>query len=627
MGKIVKSITQMPIKRSSIENLKSRVNLVDVAGRYTTLKKRGHSYVGLSPFTKEKSPSFYVEPGKNVFYCFSTNRGGDLISFVQEMEKLTFAEAIETLAERYNIPLEYEEGGKSAPKMDRSLKKELQEIHLYAAEYFHKAFMANHPEAEAVRKYWQEERKFTIEVAKEFSIGYAPVDSGKLAELLQKKNFSPEALRQCGLYFAPNKPRFRGRLMIPIRDPQGQVIAFTGRKLPQTPKDDPAFEAKYVNSPETPIFKKGAMLFNFDRARSTVAEQKFFLMVEGQLDAIRVATSGYPAVVAPQGTAVTPEQLKLIGRYEPRLRVLLDGDRAGQAAALRMLPMALEEELDIKFLKLPVGVDPDLYFVKKGNLKELEALSPVKFAVEALWPKKEEETAQSKTSAIQAIFELIAASPSAITHEAFLDELIRLVHVEPRLIRTEFEKFVKNLTNVKSAKNALPRNAEELADWDVENPDSNNFNKNLTTAEFELLWLLIHHPHLAPKVAEILEPAWLEDDENIHGKLLNSLLAEAHEGAWEVPAGIERIATNDQARAFLFGLLARPLPDKNDAYAMANNSLKKIFTKYLNRQLDGLKMQLQEAQEAKNDGKQEELLKKQQFHLNSLKKIPQLKHG
>ena len=122
----------MPIKRSSIENLKSRVSLLDVVGKYTQMKKRGASYVGISPFTKEKTPSFYVEPSKNVFYCFSTNRGGDLISFVQEMEKLEFYEAVEALSERYNVELEYEEGTAGAPRVDRSLKKELQEIHLYA---------------------------------------------------------------------------------------------------------------------------------------------------------------------------------------------------------------------------------------------------------------------------------------------------------------------------------------------------------------------------------------------------------------------------------------------------------------------------------------------------------------
>lgn len=595
----------MGIKRSSIENLKSRVSLLDVAGKYTQLKKRGHSYVGLSPFTKEKTPSFTIDPGKNVYYCFSSNHGGDLISFVQHMEKMEFAEAIEALAERYNVPLEYEEGT-GAPRTDRSLKKELTEIHLYAAEFFAKAFNAQHPEAEAVRKYWTQERKFSLEVAKEFGVGYAPAASNKLEEILAKKNFSPEAMKQCGLFFAPGKPRFRGRLMIPLRDTQGNVIAFTGRKLPQTPADDPAFEAKYVNSPETPLFKKGAMLFNFDRARTAVDKQGFFLMVEGQLDALRVSTCGYPAVIAPQGTAVTPEQLGLIKRYDSRLKIFLDGDRAGQAAAMRVLPMALAAELDITFLKLPPGIDPDLHFREnpEGGLKNLEALSPMRFALQALWPA--ELTAQNRTDALKKIFDLIAASPSAITQEAFLDEIIRHLRLESKLVRQEFEKHKKG--------SQKPQNSAFQADLGGKRAD---FNKNLTTAEFELLWLFVHRPDLAPRVAPLLEPAWLETND-LHARLLNSLLAEAHEGAWSPPQSIENISPNTEARDFLFGLLALPLPPNHDAIAIANNAIKAIYAKFVKTQLEIIREQLSQTHDSEV---QADLLKKQQFLLNSQKKV------
>lgn len=600
----------MPVKRSSIENLKSRVSILDVVGKYTQLKKRGHSYVGLSPFTKEKTPSFTVDPIKGLYFCFSSNQGGDLLTFVQKIEKLEFYEAIESLAERYNVPLEYEEGSQ-APKVDRSLKKELSEIHLYAAEFFEKAFHANHPESEAVRKYWVEQRKFSLEVAKEFGVGYAPAHSNKLEEILAKKNFTPEAMKQCGLFFGPGKPRFRGRLMIPLRDAQGNVIAFTGRKLPLTPKDDPAFEAKYVNSPETLLFKKGAMLFNFDRARNAINTQGFFLMVEGQLDALRVSSCGYPAVIAPQGTAITPEQLNLIKRYDTRLKIFLDGDRAGQAAAMRALPMALEAELDITFLKLPPGIDPDLHFREhpENGLKSLEALSPMRFAIQALWPA--ELTAQSRTDALNKIFELILAAPSAITHEAYLDEVIRLLHLEPRSVRQEFEKAKKGVKKPISP--------------DLEAADSlkkADFNKNLTTAEFELLWLFVHRPDLAPKVAHILEPAWLEKND-IHATLLNSLLADAHEGLWNPPQSIENLTTDTRARDFLFGLLALPLPSKHDALAIANNAIKAIYTKYVKSQLETLREELSRTTEP---ARQAELLKNQQFLLNSQKKVSLLQH-
>lgn len=620
----------MSIKRTSIENLKSRVNIIDVVGKYTQLKKRGKSFVGLSPFTSEKTPSFTVDPLKNVYYCFSSNKGGDVISFVQEMEKLEFYEAVEALAERFGVPLEYEEGEKGASHLDRSLKKELLEIHLYAAEFFQKAFhFKNNPEAESIREYWTKERKFLLAVAEEFGIGYAPIDPHKLLEQLVKKNFSWEAMTHCGLYFAPRatqfsggkpvfdgfKPRFRGRLMIPLRDVQGNVIAFTGRKLSQTPSDDPAFEAKYVNSPETPLFKKGGMLFNFDRARAAVDRQGFFLMVEGQLDTIRVSSSGYPAVIAPQGTAITSEQLTLIKRYEAKLKVFLDGDRAGQAAALRMLPMALAADLDVSFLKLPAGVDPDLFFCTGGKLESLQQLYPMQFIAQALWPQGNEASAQAKSTALQKIFEIIFAAPSAITREAFLEEVIRTLHLEPRSVRLEFDKYLRS--NHGNKKN-IPNKRVPLASETVN--DRKNFNKNLTTAESELLLLLVHCPQLAKKIAEILESDWLDLDDSC-ATLINRILAEALEGSWDPPASFEAVCVgSDEVRRLLCGVLACPLPN-NDAITIINNSLRAIHAKYINRCLDNFRKELGETSDV---AKQAELLKKQQNFLNSNKKIPYL---
>jgi len=615
----------MSIKRSSIENLKSRVNLVDVAGKYTALRKRGKSYVGLSPFTQEKTPSFHIDPIKNVFYCFSSNQGGDLIGFVQKMEKLEFYEAVEALAERFSIPLEYEEGT-AAPKQDKNLKKELQEIHLYAAEFYQKAFAADHPEAQAVRDYWTQERKFPLTVTKEFGIGYAPVNPHKLMEQLVRKEFSAEAISQSGLYFnAYNinnfdsyKPRFRGRLIIPLRDAQGQIIAFTGRKLPQTPADDPAFESKYVNSPETLIFKKGRMLFNFDRARTAVEKQGFFLMVEGQLDALRVSTSGYGAVVAPQGTAITPEQLNLLKRYETRLRVFLDGDRAGQAAALRVLPMALKEEIDISFLKLSPGVDPDLFFREGGKLQELEQLSPIAFAIKAFFPEEiHKMSAQAKAYAYKKIFDQILASPSAITHEAFLEELVRYLKIDPRSFRYEFDKY-----KTEYKEHSAPVNAPNAGNTPESADNSAIFNKNLTISENELLLVLVHFPHLAAKVANVLDAEWLDpQDEN--ATLLNKVLAEATEGLWDGQKSIDKVAPEDPQRSFVYGLLALD-PPQDDPISSINNCLHAIRKKYGDRMLAALREQISQAP---NEDSVRELLKKQQFYLNFKQKTPFLKNA
>ena len=283
------------IKPTCIRDLKLRVNIADVVSRTVALKKAGSRLRGLCPFHNEKTPSFNVDADKGFYKCFGCGKAGDIISFVRETEQLSFTEAIEALGQRFGIVIEYEEG--SGPsKEDRSLRQEIYDIHEQAADFYYEQFKLTNPAGDYMRNYWVEKRKFPIELADEFKIGVSPVEENALGMRLWKRKYSEEALRQCGLFFVrdgsiitPNslRPRFRGRLMIPIRDHQSRVVAFTARQTELTPKEDPSYEAKYVNSPETPIFVKGQLLFNLDRARTEVSDEKPFLMVEGQLDALR----------------------------------------------------------------------------------------------------------------------------------------------------------------------------------------------------------------------------------------------------------------------------------------------------------------------------------------------------
>ncbi|MFP4283349.1 MAG: DNA primase, partial [Opitutales bacterium] len=267
------------ISRQSIESLKLHVNIHDVVAREVDLKRQGRNYVGLSPFQNEKTPSFFVLPERGIFKDFSSGLAGDIFKFVEETEKVSFVEAAELIAERFNFKLEYENGAGPRPE-ERSLKRQLLELHEYATEFYHEAFFADHPDAAACRAYWTETRGFPLELAKEFKIGFAPVATRKLNERLLKKGFSEKTLRECGLFYANDydpdplrfRPRFRGRLMIPIRDRQAQVIAFTARQLEITPEDDPACEAKYINSPGTPLFQKSHLVFNLERAREAIRE-------------------------------------------------------------------------------------------------------------------------------------------------------------------------------------------------------------------------------------------------------------------------------------------------------------------------------------------------------------------
>ena len=316
-------------------------------------------------------------------------------------------------------------------------RQELYDLHEQAADYYHEVFRAAKPAGEFMRAYWAQERRFPPELAAEFKIGAAPPEDPGLAARLWQRRYSEDALRQCGLFFLRDgapvtagtlRPRFRGRLMIPIRDHQGRVVAFTARQTAQTPADDPAREAKYVNSPETPIFTKGGLLFNLDRARTAVGEGRPFVMVEGQLDALRCWQVGLKTAVAPQGTAITDGQLILLRRYHPEIECFFDSDPAGQKAALRLLPMALKAGVEVRYL-MPAGagkVDPDLLFLERGLAAYEEvrrgALSAMAFACNAVLPGAGDVSPEQKSRAARTVLEIIAAAESEVTRAGFIAE-------------------------------------------------------------------------------------------------------------------------------------------------------------------------------------------------------------
>jgi len=401
------------IKPSCVRDLKQRVNLADVVSRVVTLRKAGGARLkGLCPFHNEKTPSFNVDTDKGFFKCFGCGKAGDAISFVRETEQLNFTEAVEALGQRFNIPIEYESGSGGPSREERSLRQEIYDLHEVAAEHFHQAFKAADATGEFMRKLWHEQRKFPLELADEFKIGAADATGSGLGAALLRRKFSEQALRQCGLFFiyddalltgAALRPRFRGRLMIPIRDHQGRVVAFTARQTELTPADDPAHEAKYVNSPETPIFTKSNLLFNLDRARSHVGEGHPFVIVEGQLDALRCWSVGLKTAFAPQGTSITEGQLVLLRRYHTQVECFFDSDSAGQKAALRFLPMALKAGLEVRFLTLAgaAKLDPDLLFLERGLPAYDEvrrgAQSAMAFACRATLPDPAHATSEHTT--------------------------------------------------------------------------------------------------------------------------------------------------------------------------------------------------------------------------------------
>ena len=574
------------VTQKSIESMKHQISLVDVVSPYVQLKQAGRSWKGLSPFAQEKTPSFYVHPDQGFYKCFSTGEGGDLFTFIMKMENLEFIEAVEFIAKKFNITLEYEEGG--ASREASSLRKQLFEIHELATDWFHDQFIKD-KEATEVRDYWTQQRGFEMKLAESFKIGYAPTSPTSLARLCMKKKITPAAMQQSGLFYARGnetdhtrfKSRFRGRLMIPIRDVQSRVIAFTARQLPQTPDDDPASEAKYVNSPETPIFRKGNILFGLDHARTRIKEDGHFLLVEGQLDAIRCWSVGLHTAVAPQGTALTDEQLALLRRYDPKsIDCLLDGDSAGRKAALSYIPMALKAGLHFRYLLLPEKTDPDDLLRQEGAtaLESIrgQAWSSMELYVKTHAPDPSRLSPEEKKKVLYGAFELIQWIHSAILREDYRNEAAQLLGwsyadmIRPgsktHKMLEDYNQWMHQRQGIQKKRDA-PQETTEDAD------------RLLTQASWELLWLLLRFPEHGRAVSENIDHQWIHNASPA-GRLLGRLLAEFREGLIEETPNVESLIETTEDRKILAEIYTRDL-EVDSPKVQISNCLKSLYRNYL----------------------------------------------
>ena len=566
------------ISRKSIEEIRQRVNLVDLASTYTQLKQAGTQFRGLSPFNSEKTPSFYVHPAKNVFMDYSSGNAGDLFRFMQLKENLDFNEAIEVIARRYNITLEYEQGSGASAEAT-SLRTELFAIQELAADYFHHCFNEQDTNAQAMREYWENGRHFPLELAAEFKIGFSPTEPYALCKVIQNKGFSAEAINQCGLVYAnkgasqarQSRSRFRGRLMIPIRDVQGRVIAFTARQTDLTPQDDASYEAKYINSPETPIFSKGKILFGLDKARQAIKDKETFIMVEGQLDCLRAFQFGFQATVAPQGTAVTADQLHLINRYTHSIDCILDGDSAGKKAALRIMPIALKCGLEINFVNLPQNSDPDDFLYTHGaeafeKLRQ-KRLSAVKCAYSHLLPEATKASPREKSEAINQIFNILVECNSAIAREGYLNELSQISNINPSTLQKDYSSWHRQRGNYHEHKQETP------IDTDFSTP------KKISSVESELIGLIINCPHIADALADTIEFEWINDS-SLEGKLLNRFLLAIAEKEWPNDGRFDDFVETDEERNWVYTIISKDLGDIDPVDA-ANECIKCVFEKFI----------------------------------------------
>lgn len=577
------------IKDSSIEEVRNRVNIVDLVSSYVSLKRAGASFKGLSPFTSEKTPSFFVYPDKGFYYCFSTSQGGDIFKFVQTKEGLNFPEAVEFIANRFGVPLEYDSSRGAASKAGQSLRKQIFDIHEDAANWFLKIFKGGSEFGKAARKYWHEERKFKKGSEDELRIGMSPVDWSEFKSEIEKK-YSYEAIVESGLFFAPrNKsgvmglmPRFRGRLMISLCDVQGRVVAFTARKTSLTPADIDYEEGKYVNSPETPIFKKQNMLFNFHRARKSANELGYFIIVEGQIDALRMYVSGFQNTVAGQGTALGENQFNLIKRHVKKSVLMLDGDSAGQKAARRVLPIMLSCNVEPYVCVIPEGEDPDTLILKNGadGVKKLleNKSTAVSFMVDGFKRAFPKPSVGDKRQILEDIYSFVSCASSHVAKYEFLRE------ASSRL-GANFDAVVKDY---------LARYPDEFPQ--TYSKTDKNSHQVLTNAVYDVLLITLNYPDIAEALSNCIDPVWI-DGSDAESNLLRRLIAYYRSGEQFDVSEIE----DEAERNIAYKIMTMPKDEIENPVSAASKCFEKIHKNYCEKEIFKLQKTMDSPDSSKDE--------------------------
>jgi DNA primase len=416
------------ISEETIQRVAEASDIVEVIGSYFPLKRAGASWRALCPFHREKTPSFHVNPQRQTYHCFGCGAGGTIFRFVMDYEHLDFPSTIRRLAQRAGIPI-IEEAGGAEDDRRHALRKRLLALHAAAAAWFHNTLLKA-PAGQEARKYLKT-RDISLETAKSWQLGYAPESRDALTNFLRDQQFSIQEIAQSGLAAAREEERnvetdarerqfysrFRRRVMFPIRNDYGEVIAFSGRVL-----DPEAKTAKYVNSPETPLFTKGRVLFGLDKSKRALIDANTAIVCEGQLDLIRAFEAGVQNVIAPQGTAFTSEQARLLRRFVETVILCFDSDQAGHEAIGRSLPALLDCGLEVRVVSLPEGEDPDSLIHKHGasRFRELVDRAPGYFdhALQRLGQEGTLETPFGKSSAARQLGPLVAAIKDPVVREA-----------------------------------------------------------------------------------------------------------------------------------------------------------------------------------------------------------------
>jgi DNA primase len=431
------------ITKETIDKVYEAARVEEVIGDFVQLKRAGSNFKGLSPFSDERSPSFMVSPVKQIWKDFSSGKGGNAIAFIMEHEHFTYPEAIRYLAKKYNIEIEETELSNEEKEVANE-KESLYLVSEFASKYFQDVLM-NTEEGKAIAYTYFKERGFTNDTIKKFQLGYSPNTWDALTKEALGKGYKLEFLEKTGLTIVGEDKqfdRFKGRVMFPIQSMSGRVLGFGGRILTNDKK-----AAKYLNSPESDLYHKSKVLYGIYHAKQAIAKQDRCYLVEGYTDVIQMHQAGIENVVASSGTALTPDQIRLINRLTKNITVLFDGDAAGLRASIRGIDLILEEGMNVKVCAFPDGEDPDS-FAKKTPLQELtqyledNAMDFIQFKASLLMKDAKNDPIK-KADLIRDMVASISKIPDRIKREVYIQEVSRIMDISEEVLFNTLAQLVK----------------------------------------------------------------------------------------------------------------------------------------------------------------------------------------
>ncbi|MEK7707335.1 MAG: DNA primase [Verrucomicrobiota bacterium] len=559
------------ISPATLEQIRAASDIVDVIGGYLPLKRAGANFTALCPFHKEKTPSFNVNPQKQIFHCFGCHKGGDVFTFVKEYENIGFVDAVRRLAERAKIPLEFDQT--PGAQETRHVKDTLLQIHEQIAQRW-QSCLANEAAGQIARDYLAK-RGVSAEAIKLFRLGCAPDLWDDTVNWAKSKGHDLAVVEKAGLILRKEGAenyydRFRGRLMFPICDEQGRVIGFSGRVLSGDEKT-----AKYVNSPETPIFTKSKVFFGLDKSKRAILDAEFAIVCEGQLDLIACYMAGIQNMVAPQGTALTADHARILKRYVDEVVLCFDSDKAGQNAAVRSLDGLLASGLAVRVAVVPAPHDPDSFIKANGGEAFRKLIEGAEgffdYYLNRLCATNDIATDKGRLAVLREMAGAVHKTGNVVLVDTYAQKTALRLGVAPEAVRTEFKKTPTVKTSPAPAVEETDESFE--ASTEITRPSAQ---------EFWLLKLLFLHEELVGWATMHLEPAWIQH-EAVREIVSRRLAAQSAE-TWTNLAGFLDECGSPEMQNLITEAVAESRVLPNPEQQLAGVALK-LRTQFIDRQI------------------------------------------